>query len=298
MVLIIEFLLSEPLALMALISGLICLGIYIGTKSGAFNQRVIILVGCLFFLNSLMALLLSLFAKMDVFHYERITRPDHGKSKLYQLVQKALDETSDGFILFNPPLKMRQGNKERVEARISVGDIGETLTDGLKGKGIPEKVKVKVGPIMKVRLYSNKEEFEITSYSNEEQAVGEGSYTQWEWDVLPIKYGNNDLHLKATISLSISGLGNQNHDLEVIDKTITVQVNRWFITKKFVVNNWQWISGTLIIPIIVWVYKSRLNKESKTNQHSKNRNSTTGATELSAKTKHSGMAEISRFRPR
>jgi hypothetical protein len=295
---IIEILASEPLALLALISGLICLGIYVGIKSSELSQRVILLVGGLLVVNSF--LLGYLYSSKDYsgarfidtdeiedpvdriraggrtgYGAPRINQPiplqarPRSVNKLYEGIQRALDEISDGYILFNPPLKMLQGKKERIEARVSVGDIGEALTNGLRGKGVPEKVHVKVGPIMKVKLYSNKEEFEITNYSNEEQAVAGKSYTQWEWDVLPTKYGDNELHLKATISLNVEGLGNQSRDLEVIDKTITVHVNRWFITKKIVENNWQWISGSLIIPIIVWVYKNRLGKGSKTKQDSK-----------------------------
>lgn len=148
-------------------------------------------------------------------------------------LKTALRELSDGKILFNPPKEMLQGKTERVEARISYGDIGNTLADKLKGKGTPEIEDIKVGRKMSVYLYANKDEFEITKYSSDSQVVGGSPYTQWEWDVKPLAHGDNlQLHLKAVINLERPGKAEAPIDLPVIDKQINVKVNHTYIAEQ------------------------------------------------------------------
>jgi hypothetical protein len=179
-----------------------------------------------------------------------------------EIISTEIDKLPESKIVFNPPAQMRQGKKERIEARISYAEIGDSLIKGLKGRGVPIKQAIKVGPIMKVMLDADKDEFQITKYNNDEQAVSGRAFAQWDWDVLPIKSGNNDLHLTATISVRIPELGDKYYDLPVIDKTIKVEVDALFASKKFLEMNWQWLSATLLLPFIIWIYKSLTSKKS------------------------------------
>jgi hypothetical protein len=178
-----------------------------------------------------------------------------------EIISNELEKLPESQIVFNPPTQMRQGKKERIEARISYNDIGDTLIKGLKGRGVPIKQSIKVGPIMKVVLEADKDEFQIAKFSNDEQTVSGRSFAQWEWDVMPIKSGSNDLHLTATISVRIPELGDKYFDLPVIDRTIKVDVDTLFASKKFFETNWQWLSATLLLPFVIWAYKSLSSKK-------------------------------------
>lgn len=56
---------------------------------------------------------------------------------------------------------------------------------------------------MKARLTG--EGFEIKAASSEEQVLGGGDYTQWDWQVTPQLSGDRELLLHVTAVVSIAG---------------------------------------------------------------------------------------------
>ena len=173
------------------------------------------------------------------------------------LVTAEVQKLHDSKILFNPPLEMQQGAKERIEARISFADIGPALTEGLHGSGVPQIETLKVGPIMKVVLVGDQGAFHIEKFSSEEQTVAGKPFAQWEWDVTPLRSGNQTLHLQASASIYVPGRGEKPVDIPVIHKSIQVKVDRWYATKEFVGNNWQWLWTALIIPLGGWLWQRK-----------------------------------------
>lgn len=175
--------------------------------------------------------------------------------------QREVEKLKNSKILFNPPLRMIQGKTERVEARISYKDIKDALTQGLRGKGLPIEEPIKVSPIMRVRLDTKENEFQIKQYGDEEQVIIGKPFSQWEWDILPIKSGTDTLHLKCTAVIYIPDVGVKTLEFAVIDKDIEVDLDLWFATKKFVVDNWQWLSSALFIPFVIWICRLLLKKK-------------------------------------
>ena len=147
---------------------------------------------------------------------------------------------------------MNVGVKERIEVRITQNTT-EDLTKGLKGRGVPQIEKIKVGTFMKVRLTGDN--FDIKPLSHEEQVVGHEEFTQWSWDVIPSKSGIQELSLIVTVRILIPGQDEQNIDCKVMDKRISVEVNPIYTIKSFIESYWQWIIGVCIIPIIPIILK-------------------------------------------
>ena len=177
------------------------------------------------------------------------------KERIRSLIDRKLELVPDSTILFNPPDSMIQGKKERIEARISLKDIGAALSKDLKGRGSISTEKIEAGPIMRVSLTADKEDFDMTKYSNDQQIVAGKDYAQWEWDVKPLKAGTIDLHLKATIPIRNSDIGEELYDLKVMDKAIKVEVNAWYTSREFVKVNWKEIMASIVLPLIVWGFK-------------------------------------------
>jgi len=162
---------------------------------------------------------------------------------LNEMLDEEMEQLSVGQILFNPPEVMKAGIKERIEVRISQ-NIQEDLTKILKGRGLPRVEEIIVGSVMKVKLSG--EAFNIESFSDEVQFIGSSGYTQWEWDVTPIKTGNKFMHLSLSVSVYLQNYGEKTKSLPVMDKEIYVETNlRWGFCY-FFNNNWQWIVGTII----------------------------------------------------
>ena len=101
-------------------------------------------------------------------------------------IRKELDNYALGQILFNPPKDMRVGRFERIEVRITQ-KLDIDLAKNLKGKGIPETIFEKVAPFMRVKLSGD--DFEIKALNEEGQIVPDDGFTEWAWDVLPLKSG-------------------------------------------------------------------------------------------------------------
>lgn len=155
-----------------------------------------------------------------------------------------------GQIAFHTPTTMRLNQKERVHVRISKRFLSDML------ESMPEKEfslvdTVLVGDIMLVKLLGD--DFKISSFDDEEQGVTDDAYTQWEFEVTPLKSGVRDLYLKVGMVYNVPGLGNTKKYLPVYEKQISVEVNVWQQIAGFSLRNWQFIAGTIIIPLGLWL---------------------------------------------
>jgi hypothetical protein len=167
---------------------------------------------------------------------------------VHELIDDAFKKLSSGQILFNPPEKMKVGIEERVEVRLTK-DITENLTEELKGPGAPQIESIKVGTCMMVKLTGDS--FDINALSSEEQVVKPVGFTEWSWDVTPLKSGRQELHLTVIVRILIPGQDEQKIDWLVKDKQINIEVNPSYTFKRFIECHWQWIVGTIISAIAV-----------------------------------------------
>jgi len=173
-----------------------------------------------------------------------------------QLLQKEIDKLTLGTLLFNIPHVMRIGVRERIEVRIAK-NFTEGINLNLKGRGVPELEQIKIGTFMKVRLSG--ESFEINKLNEEEQIILQDSYTEWAWDVLPTKTGEQFLHLHITIRVKIPNI-EEKKDYPVIDNKVQVQVNTLYSVKQFAIKYWKWLLTTIVIPFIYWIVKEYIQK--------------------------------------
>ena len=172
------------------------------------------------------------------------------------IVREKVKALSAGKILFNPPEEMVVAQKVRVEARITP-DLAADLSTGLKGPGKPISEEIKVSPFMKVKLHGSEEEFLIASFSDEEQPLLDlpgRKFTQWEWDVTPKDSGWHSLALSVKAVIKISNRPDVYYDYPVLERKIHVKLNPVHTTTSFIGKYWQWLVGTLLIPLIGWLY--------------------------------------------
>jgi len=141
---------------------------------------------------------------------------------LSEIIDEELKKLPIGQIVFNPPENMTVGKEERIEVRITQ-NLTENLTEGLIGLGVPQIEKIKVSTFMNVRLTGDN--FDIDRlFIDEEQIVGSDEFTQWAWDVTPLKSGVQVLHLFVAVWIVIDAAEGK-RDYPVVDKQICVKVN-------------------------------------------------------------------------
>lgn len=167
-------------------------------------------------------------------------------------------DLSEGRVVYKIPDRMKIRSTYKVLVRISKSKSVVSIYDSLKGT-----VRTSTIPItqtMEVVLVDpspdDKKSFEIVKDNNAVQIIENGdTYTEWSWNVTPIRVGNSNLK----IVISIIRDGNKKdivyEDSVMVEKDIITQI--MFFFSKY----WQWIIGTLIVPFVVWLYKKRQDKK-------------------------------------
>lgn len=165
-----------------------------------------------------------------------------------------------GMIGYKIPDTMKVDNSYR-----AVVTIAKTLEDsilymGIDRSGFTEEA-IKISSIVNVRLKdpTNNKNFEIHALSTEEQPVLDSSNTVWQWNIIPIRGGENDLIIQVTA---------EEKDLPLFEKTVKVKASFTRKVGNFAEDNWQWLSSAIIIPLFLWAVKkfSRRKKTGKRNK--------------------------------
>lgn len=181
--------------------------------------------------------------------FKRRTRTTDSAGSITTL-QGQLDQLTKGIILFNPPSVVTVGKSERVEVRIAKKPLIEILNN-LKGSGKVRTDEIRVSDLMSARLTSDA--FLINSLSSERQIIPDDEFSEWSWDVVPIKAGTQKLLLHVFICIVLSST-NESRDLPVYERNILVRSNFRYTINEFGTKNWQWIAGTILIPIAVYLW--------------------------------------------
>lgn len=171
-----------------------------------------------------------------------------------------IDSNINGILSYSIPDKMIVGTEYVIRLRITK-DKNVDIVSGDRGISINDEAiqsnifieSVKVEPVMSADLISDKDVFDITRTSSDIQNINDG-YTEWSWIIIPLKSGEN--YLKLLIKVKSEGI---NKDITVFDKKIKIKSDVVFSLKKFLNQYWQWLMSTIIIPIIIWGWKTKKN---------------------------------------
>jgi hypothetical protein len=105
-------------------------------------------------------------------------------------------ELQSGVILYNPPERMRVGETDRVEVRIS-REFSDEIRQGLQGRGTPRVEALLVGTFMKAELRG--EAFDVIPIGSDIHPLLATGFAEWRWDVTPKVSGTHPLYLVVTI---------------------------------------------------------------------------------------------------
>jgi len=147
--------------------------------------------------------------------------PPPPPQKLLPTLDSVISQLPLGQIMYNPPTEMTEGIKERVEVRISQS-LNEDLLNGLRGRGVPNVENISVSSSMKATLSGD--DFNVAELSEPVQRVLSAGFTQWEWDVTPLRAGEKTLYLSVA-AIFDTEYGEKAKSFPVMDKKILVNVN-------------------------------------------------------------------------
>jgi hypothetical protein len=169
-------------------------------------------------------------------------------------IDRALDSLKPASIAFNTPDQMKVNKPVEIELLLSLERSVAELQGAIAPPGRTEGATVRVSRIMEARLTGP--QFQITAITPEEQPVGSHDTVQWKWDVKPQSSGSQYLHLTLTAVLEVDGAKTRKA-VRTFDKQIEVRVDAVGSAEDFIAKNWQWLCGTVFIPLGIWLWKRR-----------------------------------------
>jgi hypothetical protein len=139
--------------------------------------------------------------------------------------------------------------------RISRSNTNVEISQNLNGKVITKNIKT--SHTMQVELVDPTGECFKVSEVNSQKQIVDSSYTEWRFNVTPLKSGNNKLNLVVSIF--------KNDDVKqtVYSDEIYVQANAPAQIKSFWYENWKWSMEKIIIPILAWLFGRWWGKRSE-----------------------------------
>lgn len=151
-----------------------------------------------------------------------------------------------GQVIYKVPDTMLVRKSYEVVVRISRTTGNIEIKSNLNGK-ITSK-NIKTSNKMSVELKdATGGLFDIKEITAQKQLV-DSSYTEWRYNVIPLKSGQNKLDLVISIF--------KNDDVKqiVYSDEIYVQSNTPAQIKYFWYDNWKWSIETLIVPFLTWLF--------------------------------------------
>lgn len=190
-----------------------------------------------------------------------------------ELPKKEIEDPqySVGHIATKVPKEMTVGKSYLVKIRITkennltvltIGDRNIPIDDD-NGNSIVTIEKISISPIMSANLKVVKGTFKIDTLSTEYQNISKKGYTEWAWNIIPIKSGQNLLKLNVKVRIKEDG-ETYYKDIVVFDQKVKIKSNIRYTVLTWFSEYWQWLFGVILIPIIKVIYdewKKRRDKK-------------------------------------
>ena len=184
-------------------------------------------------------------------------------------VDEALDNLRAASVTFNSPDKARVDEQFIVEAKLST-QLHPVEMEVLVGKpGHHEVATLKVSDRMAATL-SGGSTFEVAPAGPQEQWVSDKETTDWNWQVLPKRGGEQFLILSFDVLISVNGKEGK-RTINTFKRRINVDVSwpqtamEWLEFVKKTGEDLSWIWATLLVPIGggVWAWIKRRTRLSE-----------------------------------
>lgn len=194
------------------------------------------------------------------------------KKKIVDLTDDSqISNPKEGIMAYSLPTEMRVGKSYNIKLRISKEKDKIKLIRNNSSNNLQTDTNysitiesVRVEPLMTAELFGDKKAFEINPVSTELQNIEDKGYTEWEWQVIPIKSGIRFLKLIVRVRVRVEDVITFK-DITVFDRNIRVKSNIGYVSSNFITEYWQWLMTTIIIPLIIWFWNRKNKKRNSLN---------------------------------
>jgi len=140
-----------------------------------------------------------------------------------------------------------------------VHDLDE-LSAQLTAPGVHVKKKIYVSKIVMAKL--DAADFEITNITPTEQAISDFGSTEWLWNLRPKRAGSLQVNVSITAIIFVGDKSTSYH-IKTYDQIVNIEVTAYQLVVSWLVKYWQWIISTMILPLIIWAWKIKNERNKK-----------------------------------
>lgn len=174
-------------------------------------------------------------------------------------VDDALQELIAGNVAFNTPARM-QFHESRTIAlvaspRLDPAALSLELRRRIGGNDPVAVQGVQIAPLMEAQL-AGAPAFDVMPLTPVRQPVSRATPTEWRWTVRAVESGKHTLNLTINAVVTVD---NERfpRSLNVLNRDIDVYITPPQRVGMFLSSNWQWLVGTVVIPLVVWLWTNR-----------------------------------------
>jgi hypothetical protein len=180
-------------------------------------------------------------------------------------VDEALAALVKGSIAFNTPDRMQFRESRTIallaSPRLEVAALGEELRERIGGNDPIAVEALQIAPLMEAQL-EGAPGFEVTPLTPVRQPVSRAAPTEWRWNVRANEAGRQTLHLTLNAIVTVDG-ERFPRSLNVLNREIEVDITALQRAGMFVEANWQWLAGTIVIPLLLFWWTNRKGRGAK-----------------------------------
>lgn len=188
-----------------------------------------------------------------------ITKPD--KPTIVENINIVSSQLFKATLAF--ALKDKANIDEAIKAQLLLSTIEEDvnkLASQLTATGPKTIANIEVSKIIKANIIAPN--FKITYVTPEEQILAEKKSTEWEWILQPLTAGNHEVKLVVTAVIKV-GNRETTHSLEKFNKVLTIEITKKQILENWWDENYKWVIGTLLLPLLGFLFKDKLKEKFK-----------------------------------
>ncbi|MCC8400490.1 PASTA domain-containing protein [Paraburkholderia sp. MMS20-SJTN17] len=203
---------------------------------------------------------------------ENVAQPDDRTQAAFGSVDRALDSMPLATAVFNVPtdIDVDEDCPCRIDFVLDARDSADAITALIKRLNPAaanfQHDRVRIYPEMEASLTAQPDDFSIDPGPEKpyRQAVSDTKPTTWTWYVTPKRWGVHRMRLALYARIPIEGK-QMPVLVQTFDKNIIVTVTPWSLVRRFVLENWKWLSVTLLIPLGQFLWKNRRRLQPRVN---------------------------------
>jgi len=111
---------------------------------------------------------------------------------------------------------------------------------------------IRISKIVEAKLVATG--FDIVSMSSTRQAISQTELTTWQWDLSGASPGSHLIYLTINAVVTVDDTKVE-RTINTLDTSILIEITNSQQLTALIQQYWQWIWSTLLLPIIVWLWK-------------------------------------------